>query len=128
MAVPPELVDFAESAGFAAVAYGLELRGWLDTHRDFWTTSSRLLENPGSDQVVAGVWAPVAECWEEIGATLKSLAEGADLLFHWPEFFGDVVANVAEYYDIPLATLHYNPVRANGQLFPILPAPLARSA
>ena len=55
MAVPPELVDFAESAGFAAVAYGLEMRGWLDTHRDFWTKFlPQLLENPGSDQVVAG--------------------------------------------------------------------------
>src|SRR5262249_23589833 len=34
----------------------------------------------------------------------------------------------AEYYDIPLATLHWFPLRANGQLLPFLPGPLGRSA
>jgi UDP:flavonoid glycosyltransferase YjiC (YdhE family) len=42
--------------------------------------------------------------------------------------FEDAAANVAEYYDIPLATLYYFPVRANGQFLPFLPAPLIRSA
>ena len=37
MAVPPDLVGFAESAGLAAVAYGPDTRAWLDVHRDFWT-------------------------------------------------------------------------------------------
>src|ERR1700761_8637384 len=37
MAVAPEMVGFAESAGPAAVAYGPELRAILDPHRDFWT-------------------------------------------------------------------------------------------
>ncbi|EUA24710.1 putative glycosyltransferase [Mycobacterium xenopi 3993] len=40
----------------------------------------------------------------------------------------DSAANVAEYYDIPLATLHAFPLRPNGQLVASLPAPLARSA
>ena len=42
--------------------------------------------------------------------------------------FEDGAANIAEYYGIPLATLHYFPLRPNGQLLPYLPAPLSRSA
>ena len=35
-----------------------------------------------------------------------------------------VVANVAEYYDIPVAGLHHFPVRVNGQIgLPFLPSP-----
>ena len=62
-----------------------------------------------------------------MSTTLTSLADGADLLFTGLGF-EESAANVAEYYDIPLATLHYIPIRANGQLVPILPSPLARSA
>ena len=128
MAVPPDLVDFAEAAGLAAVAYGPEMQAMLDAHRDFWTCFFR---NPWKIQDLIRlwreVWEPVTQCWEEISATLMSLADGADLLFTGLSF-EDAAANVAEYYDIPLATLHYFPIRANGQLLPILPAPLARSA
>ena len=42
--------------------------------------------------------------------------------------FEEAAANVAEYYDIPLATLHFFPMRANGQVLPFLPAPLGRAA
>ena len=52
---------------------------------------------------------------------------GADLLLTGLNF-EQPAANVAEYYDIPLATLHYFPMRANGQILPFLPAPLGRSA
>ena len=62
-----------------------------------------------------------------MSTTLTSLADGADLIFTGINF-EDAAANVAEYYDIPLATLHYFPLRANGQLLPFLPAPLSRSA
>ena len=62
-----------------------------------------------------------------MSTTLTSLADGADLLLTGLSF-EEPAANVAEYYDIPLATLHYFPMRPNGQLVPILPAPLARSA
>ena len=128
MAVPPDLVCFAESAGLAAVAYGLDTRPWLDVHRDFW---SRFFRSFWKIQELIGlwreVWDPVAECWAKISATLTSLADGADLLFTGVSF-EEAAANVAEYYDIPLATLHYFPARANGQLLPFLPAPVARSA
>jgi UDP:flavonoid glycosyltransferase YjiC (YdhE family) len=56
-----------------------------------------------------------------------SLADGADMLF--TGVIGEQpAANIAEYYDIPLATLHTFPIRANGQTVRILPASLARSA
>ena len=40
MAVPPDLVGFAESAGLAAVAYGPDTQALLDAYRNFWTRSS----------------------------------------------------------------------------------------
>jgi hypothetical protein len=42
--------------------------------------------------------------------------------------YQEVAVDVAEYYDIPLATLDHVPLRANGQLLPFLPAPLGRFA
>jgi UDP:flavonoid glycosyltransferase YjiC (YdhE family) len=128
MAVPPDLVGFVEAAGLAAVGYGLNARPWLDVHRDFWT---RLFRNVWKIQDLIRlwreVWEPVTQCWGEMNTTLTSLADGADLLFTGLSF-QEPAANVAEYYDIPLATLHYVPVRPNGQLLPFLPAPLGRSA
>jgi UDP:flavonoid glycosyltransferase YjiC (YdhE family) len=61
-----------------------------------------------------------------MGRTLTSLTDGADLLFTGL-VFEEVAANVAEYHDIPLATLHYFPLLPNGQLLSFLPAPLGRS-
>ena len=37
MAVPPNLVGFADAAGLAAVAYGLDSQAILDTQRKYWT-------------------------------------------------------------------------------------------
>ena len=42
--------------------------------------------------------------------------------------YEDTAANVAEHCNIPLATLHIFPWRANGKLLPFLPAPLGRAA
>jgi UDP:flavonoid glycosyltransferase YjiC (YdhE family) len=58
--------------------------------------------------------------------TLASVADGADLLLTGV-IFEQPAVNVAEYHDIPLATLHYFPVRAHGRLLPFLPAPLTRA-
>ena len=128
MAVPPDLVGFIESAGLAAVAYGHETRQWIDLQRDFSTCLSRhFWKIQELIRLGRESWEVFAECWEEIGATLMSVAEGADLLVTGLVFEGPV-ANVAEFYDIPLATLHTLPLRANGQLLPLLPARLARSA
>jgi UDP:flavonoid glycosyltransferase YjiC (YdhE family) len=42
--------------------------------------------------------------------------------------YQELAANVAEYRDIPLATLHWFPIRVNGHVVQTLPAPLIRSA
>ena len=72
-------------------------------------------------------WELSTQCWSEMAKTLMSLADGADLIFTGL-VFEDGAANIAEYYGIPLATLHYFPLRPNGQLLPYLPAPLSRAA
>ena len=54
MAVPPDLVGFAESAGLAAVAYGPDTQALLeDAPRLLDVFLPQLLEDPGSDQVGA---------------------------------------------------------------------------
>ena len=128
MAVPPDLVAFAEAAGPAAVAYGPDLQAVLDAHRNFWTHFFRnFWKIQDLIRLRREVVEPFIQCWKEIITTLTSLAEGADLLFTGVNF-EDAAGNVAEYYDIPLATLHLFPLRANGQFLPFLPAPLGRSA
>jgi UDP:flavonoid glycosyltransferase YjiC (YdhE family) len=124
MAVPPDLVSFAEAAGLATVAYGPELQAFLheDFVRNLWT---QLFRNP--IRSLRELWEPIARYWGETSATLTSLADGADLLSTGLNF-EQAAANVAEYYDIPLIALHHFPMRANGQLVPILPSPLVRSA
>ncbi|WP_197498503.1 glycosyltransferase, partial [Mycobacterium scrofulaceum] len=129
MAVPPELVGFAESAGLATVPYGPELHDFLDEEflrnmwaeffRGIWTIRSPL-------RLMRKVWEPLIRHWGEVSATLTSLAGGADLLCTGLNF-EQAAANVAEHYGIPLATLHHFPMRANGQLVPSVPAPLFRS-
>jgi UDP:flavonoid glycosyltransferase YjiC (YdhE family) len=100
----------------------------LDPHRDFWRCFFRncwriqdLIRLPRE------IAEPVIQRWEEISTTLKSLADGPDLLLTGLNFEAPA-ANVAEYCDIPLATLDMFPMRANGQFLPFLPAPLCRSA
>lgn len=126
-AVPPDLVDFAQSAGLAAISYGLDTQPAVDAFRDFWT---RFFRYPWKVRDLIRLWREAGELtvrsWEEASTTLTSLAEGADMLVTGL-VFEQPAANVAEYYDIPLATLHYYPKRVNGQLFPFLPALLNRS-
>jgi len=127
MAVPPDLVGFTEAAGPAAVAFGPNSQSILDAHRDYWTcffrSPWRIKELIRSRREIAG---PLFQGWQEMSATLMALADGADLIFSGINF-EDAAANVAEHYDIPLATLHYFPLRPNGQVLPFLPAPLSRS-
>jgi len=128
MAVPPDLVGFAEAAGLAAAGFGPNSRSILDAHRDFWTcffrTPWKIREMIRSRTEIGG---PLLRGWQEMSTTLISLADGADLIFTGINF-EDAAANVAEYYDIPLATLHYFPLRPNAQVLNFLPAPLSRSA
>jgi UDP:flavonoid glycosyltransferase YjiC (YdhE family) len=128
MAVPPDLVGFTEAAGPRAVGFGPEAQAVLDAHRDFWTCFFgkpwKIRELISSRREIAEA---IIQSWQEMSTTLVSLADGADLLFTGVNF-EDAAANVAEYYDIPLATMHYFPLRPNAQILPFLPAPLSRWA
>jgi UDP:flavonoid glycosyltransferase YjiC (YdhE family) len=127
MAVPGDLAGFAESAGFASTPYGPDLQAVLDVHREFWTRFFRNFWKVREViQLWRETWEPAAEHWGQMSTTLTSLADGADVLFTGLSY-QEVAANVAEHHDIPLVTLHYFPIRANGQLLASLPAPLARS-
>ena len=128
MAVAPDLVGFVESAGLTAVAYGIPTRPWQDVHRDFLTL---LLGHfwKTRDLIALGRqdWRLFTQCWGEMSSTLKSLAEGADLLLTGV-LAEDAAANVAEYYNIPLATLHFAPMRPNAANESVMPAAWGRAA
>jgi UDP:flavonoid glycosyltransferase YjiC (YdhE family) len=128
IAVPPDLVGFAETAGLAAVPYGLDTQAWLGVYRDFWTCFLhgfwRVRE---LRRLWREMWALSDQSWAQMNTTLTSMAEGADLLFVG-QSYQEPAANVAEYHDIPLATLHNTPVRVNSRLLSSLPPPLARFA
>jgi UDP:flavonoid glycosyltransferase YjiC (YdhE family) len=123
LAVPPNLVGLVESAGLDAVAYG------PDQHEGVWDVD--FLGKFWKVQEVIDSWRKTQELLKvslaEMSATLVELAEGADLMFTGPGF-PQVPANVAEYYGIPLATMHYFPMLPNSQVAPNLPAPVVRTA
>ena len=126
MAVAPNMVDFVESAGLAAVEYGPDSQQQLGAASDF-IRNIKKIQHP--NHIVRAIKEIYAQGWAEMSSTLTSLANGADLLFTGHTYQG-VALNVAEYHDIPLAALHYFPVRANGHLgiaaLPAIP-PLTRS-
>ncbi|OBK81096.1 glycosyltransferase [Mycobacterium sp. 1164985.4] len=128
IAVPPDLVDFAQSAGLEAVAYGLETEAWLDAYRNVWVSMFRnSWRIQDLHKARSELLEQVDRCWEQVTTPLRSLADGAELLFTGLSF-QQAALNIAEYYDIPLVTFHYHPVHANGQLVPFLPGALGRSA
>ena len=128
MAVSPDMVGFAEAAGLTAVPYGLGDQAMLDAHRDFWRElSGNFWKVRKLNRVWRESWEPSVRCWGEMSTTLVSLARDADLLFTGLAY-QEVVADVAEYYDIPLATLDHIPLRPNGKLLPFLPGPVGRFA
>ncbi|QUR67337.1 glycosyltransferase [Mycobacterium spongiae] len=125
MALPPNLVGFVESAGLHGVAYGPDSGEQINAVAAFIRNLTKA-QNP-LNLVRAGKELFV-EGWADMGTTLTALADGADLLMTGQTYHG-VVANVAEYYDIPLAALHHFPVQVNGQLaIPWIPTPLLRPA
>ncbi|OBK79200.1 glycosyltransferase [Mycobacterium sp. 1274761.0] len=128
VAVAPDMVGFVESAGLAAVGYGPDARKWLDAFRAFLTQLTRA---PWRVKDLSKLWrenrALLSQYLDDTNTTLIRLAEDADLLL--TGVLGeDAAANVAEYYNVPLATLHFLPFRAHGQLSPLLPGTLQRKA
>jgi UDP:flavonoid glycosyltransferase YjiC (YdhE family) len=129
IAIPPNLVGFAEAAELAAVDYGLDSRTLSEAQRNYWTC---FLRKPWRiqdlDRLGREISDFVTRCFtNEATTTLTSLADGADLVIAGAGF-EQFAANVAEYYDVPLATLHISPMRTNGQLLPFVPAALGRAA
>jgi UDP:flavonoid glycosyltransferase YjiC (YdhE family) len=122
VAVPPDMLGFVESAGLAAVAYGPDSR---EMHEEDYIHNFWNIQTPF--KVLRAAKEQLSQVWAEMGTTLTSLADEADLLLTGMIQQG-LAANVAEYYDIPLAGLHCFPVRVNGQLLPMLPSPVTRSA
>jgi UDP:flavonoid glycosyltransferase YjiC (YdhE family) len=128
IAVPPFSVGFAEAIGLPTVAWGLDLLSYS-------FAQGRLLNclfgSPWRIRELIGLRREISElytqCREEMTRTLTPLADGADLLITMHNF-ENVAANVAEYHDIPLATLHLFLRRPNGQFLPFLPAWLGNSA
>ena len=128
IAVPPDLVGFAETAGLAAVPYGMDTQAWLGVFRNLFTSIfSTFWRIRDQRRWWRELWEVSDRSWAQMSSTLKSLAEGADLVLAG-QSYQEIAANVAEYYDIPLATLHHVPMRPNGQVVAILPAPAARFA
>src|ERR1700744_1872192 len=101
MAVPNDSLGFVESAGLAAVAYGLDSQ-----EVELLRGDGSKIQNPIG--VLPEVIERVTQDWAERGTTLMALADGADLLLagHNQQ---TLAANVAEYYGIPLAALHIFP-------------------
>lgn len=129
IAVPPDLVGFAEGAGLAAVPYGPDIQAIMDAYRDFWTCFFGAPWRVHDLARLAGEMSkPLIDCREEMTTTLTSLADGADVLITGTNLEEGAAANVAEYHGIPLASLHWFPLRTNGELLSFLPPRLSRSA
>lgn len=131
LAVPPDLVGFAEAAGLPTVPYGPDTAVWSDAHRDFWIRFFGNFWKIGElielMREMREIGESVVQFWEDITTTLTSLADGADLLITFLNFEPPAV-NVAEYYGIPMATVHVSPVRSNGRMLAFLPPSLGRYA
>ncbi|MGE2727293.1 glycosyltransferase [Mycolicibacterium pulveris] len=126
--VPPNVVGFAESAGLTATPWGSDSQAMMDAQRDYWTCFFRFPWRPKElEGLGRQIGEIVTQCWtQEAFATLTSLAEGANLIIAG-NGFEQFAANVAEYYDIPFVTVDFFPMRANGHVLPVLPAPLGRA-
>jgi UDP:flavonoid glycosyltransferase YjiC (YdhE family) len=109
MAVPPNYVGFVESAGLAAVPHGADqVEQNAEIVRKYGNAPNPVL-------MAWEVLRSITELWPKLGAALTSLADGADLLLTDTSEHG-LCANVAEYYDIPAAVLHYYPTGGESQV------------
>jgi UDP:flavonoid glycosyltransferase YjiC (YdhE family) len=128
MAVPPDLVGFTEAAGVAAVAYGPDIQAWLESTRNFWTRFFRNVWNLTElKKLLRESREPGTRCWGEMSALLASLADGADVLVTGVSY-QELAATVADYRDVPLATLLWFPIRVNGHVVGAVPPALIRAA
>ncbi len=102
IAVPPDQLGVAESAGLTAVRYGPDSREQIDAAADLL----RNVDNPM--HALPQLKESVNQVWADKGATLGSLAAGADLLVAGMNE-QRLAAGIAEHLGIPLAALHFFP-------------------
>ncbi|MCK0173975.1 glycosyltransferase [Mycolicibacterium sp. F2034L] len=128
LAVPPDLIGFAEAAGLTAVAYGPDNQAWLESTRNFWARFFRTFWRINElKELLRESREPGVRAWGEMSTSLVSLTRGADLLVSGMSY-QELASNVAEYHRIPLATLLWFPIRVNGRLLPVIPARVTRAA
>ncbi|OBJ64498.1 glycosyltransferase [Mycobacterium colombiense] len=102
IAVPPDKLDMAESAGLAAVAYGPDSREQINMATNFVrNVGNPMTALPQLIERVTTVWTGKSE-------TLASVAAGADLLVAGMNE-QRLAANIGEHFGIPLAALHFFP-------------------
>jgi len=125
MAVPPNHVRFIESAGLPDVhAYGpdsqRQLQGDVFSRPDALTAATAsdwmAVRNPLT--AIRKAREAATEGWAEMSRTLTAMAGGADLILAGTAY-QEIAANVAEFHGLPLAELHYFPVRANSYVLPV---------
>ncbi len=107
MAVSPNMLDFVESTGLTAVAYGPDSQALLNDE-NFVRNLAQKIQNPIG--MLPEVIEHVNRVCAEKTTVLTSLADGADLILAGYNEQG-VATNVADYYRIPLAALHLFPVQ-----------------
>lgn len=108
LAVPPNMRDLVKSLGLAALPYGPDSRQEMNPAMDLVRDLLPTLQNPIS--LLPAVIEHVSQVKVAKSAALTSFADGADLVVAGVNEQG-LAANVAEYYDIPLAALHIFPAR-----------------
>lgn len=102
MAVPPNLLDLAESQGIAAVGYG------PDSHKQFDALPQFMAQMRDPYRALPDIVEHVSQVWAEKSAVLASLTDGANVLLTGMSE-QRLAANVAEYQGIPLVALHFFP-------------------
>ena len=102
MLAPPNMLGLVESAGLAGVAFGPDSQAVEGFRRHL-----SQIQNPITK--VQQVTEHVTEVWAKKGTTLTEFANGTDLIVAGLTEQG-LAANVAEYYRIPLAAVHFYPM------------------
>lgn len=114
MAVPPNLVGFAQAAGVGSVnSYGPDSQRQLEAEvfHDWFK-----LRNPV--KVLRQAREYLIDGWADMSAALIRLAAGANVILSGTTY-QELAANVAEAQGLPFAALHYFPVRANNHILPV---------
>jgi len=126
MALPPDAAPLAESVGLRTIPYGPDTRTWLDDTRDFWGYLFRNFWRIGAvRRHLRESREPGVRAWTDMTRALAAAADGADLLVTGISY-EELAFDVAEYRDVPLATVLWFPMRVNGRLLPRVPAVLLR--